>query len=112
MTMSYIYRTYTPNTLFEEHLNIRGSMLKVLLVVIRQTYGFYDPETKKHKEWDWIAIEFFRRKTKLEKRTIGIAIQLLVDAKLILVKNERGVYAHTPMQRKFSKKLYYKALLE
>ena len=110
--MAYQYQTTVPNILFEKHLSIQGSMLKVLLVIIRQTYGYYDPEMGKHKEWDWISIAFFVRKTKLERRTIGIAIQRLIDAKLIQVKNEQGTLVHTPLQRKFSNKLYFKATLK
>lgn len=109
--MAYHYKTSVPNILFEKHLFISGSMLKVLLVIIRQTYGYYDPIKKSYKEWDWISISFFSRKTKLERRTIGIAIQHLVDAKLIKVKNEKGSIVHTPQERKFSNKLYFKATL-
>ena len=110
--MTYYYRTMVPNALFKQHLGIREAMLKVLLVVVHQTYGYYNPKTKKHKEWDWISIAFFESKTKLERRSIGIAIQLLIDANLILVKNEHGRQVHTPLARKHSKKLIFKALLE
>ncbi|GGG19906.1 hypothetical protein GCM10011344_20670 [Dokdonia pacifica] len=110
--MAYQYKTSVPNIVFEKHLDIQGSMLKVLLVIIRQTYGYYDPKTRKHKEWDWIAISVFCKKTKLKRRTIGIAIQRLIDAQLILVKNEHGKFAHTPMDRKFSNKLYFKVTLK
>lgn len=110
--MAYQYKTNVPNRFFEKHLIIQGSMLKVLLVIIRQTYGYYNPVIKSHKEWDWISISFFTRKTKLERRTIGIAIQRLIDAHLIQVKNEQGRFVHTPQERKFSNKLYFKATLE
>ena len=110
--MVYQYKTNVPNIVFEKHLGIQGSMLKVLLVIIRQTYGYYDSNTKSHKSFDWISISFFVRKTKLERRTIGIAIQRLIDAQLILVKNEHGKFVHTPMDRKFSNKLYFKATLK
>ena len=109
--MTYYYRTWTPNQLYDKHLDLKEVELKVLLVIIRQTYGYYDQRTKSHKEWDWISISFFAKKTSTSKKAISLAIQQLIDKQLVKVKNERGVPVHTPQLRKYSKKLYFKATI-
>jgi len=111
--MTYYYRTSTPNQLYDKHLPLLKEVeLKVLLVVIRQTYGYIDKNTGTYKEWDWISISFFAKKTSTSKRAIGLAIQQLIDKKLIRVKNEQGRLVHTSVLRKYSNKLYFKATLE
>ena len=110
--MTYFYRTCTPNQLFDKHLYLKEVELKILLVVIRQTYGYYDKKKGRSKEWDWLSISFFVKKTSKSRKSISLAIQQLINKKLILVKNERGVLVHTPELRRLSKKLYFKATLE
>ncbi len=110
--MAYFYRTCTPNKLFDTHLHLKEVELKVLLVVIRQTYGYYDKKRGRHKEWDWISHTFFCKKTSKSSKAIGLAIQKLINKRLILVKNERGMLVLTPEQRRLSKKLYFKVTLE
>ncbi|MFD2565915.1 hypothetical protein [Pseudotenacibaculum haliotis] len=110
--MAYFYRTCTPNELFDKHLHLKEVELKVLLVVIRQTYGYYDKKRGRHKEWDWLTISFFVKKTSKSRKAIGLAIQLLINKRLIMVKNERGMLVHTPELRRLSKKLYFKTTLE
>jgi len=54
--MAYINRTGVPNQVFDIHLQHLGyAELKILLVIIRQTYGWRDKKTKSHKERDWIS---------------------------------------------------------
>jgi len=46
--MGYIYFTNVPNIIFDTHLKDLGyAELKILLVIIRQTYGWKD----KHTGW-------------------------------------------------------------
>lgn len=110
--MAYFYRTCTPNQLFDKYLHLKEVELKVLLVVIRQTYGYYDKRTGRYKEWDWLSISFFVKKTSKSRKSISLAIQVLINKRLIQVKNERGMRVHTPELRRLSKKLYFKATLE
>lgn len=110
--MPYYYETRVSNILFDNYLpQLSLSELKVLLIIIRQTLGWLDPVTKKPKEWDWISKVFFVKKTGLSKRSIGIAITSLILKKLIVVKNEYGVLAHTPIIRRHASKLFYKSTL-
>jgi len=110
--MTYYYQTRTPNTLFDKYLaRLSESQLKVLLVIIRQTLGWIDKRTGKPKEWDWISISFFAKKTGLSNRAIGYAIHTLILKKLILVKDQYGRLAHTSKIRKRAKKLFYKTTL-
>ena len=89
--MSYIYRTNVPNTVFDTYLKDLGyAEVKVLLVVIRQTYGWKDPRTDSHKQWDWISQQFFVKKTGLSQRAVSTAITTLIEKRLILVKNAKG----------------------
>lgn len=112
MTMPYYYQTRISNILFDRHLpRLSESELKVLLIVIRQTDGWIDKNTKKAKEWDWISISFFVKKTGLSKRAIGKAIHTLVIKGLIKVKNEQGAMADTATVRRRAKRLYFKATL-
>ena len=107
--MSYHYHTRTPNELYDKHLHLKEVELKVLLVIIRQTYGYFDKIKGSHKDWDWISISFFAKKTGKSNKAISLAIQGLIQKRLILVKNERGLLVLTPELRKHSKKLYFKA---
>ena len=80
--MGYIYRTNVPNMVFDVHLKDLGyAELKVLLVVIRQTYGWKDPKTNSYKRWDWISQRFFVKKTGLSQRSVSTAISRLVENK-------------------------------
>ena len=52
--------TPVPNILFDALLpTLTESELKVLLVIIRQTYGWFDFKTKKRKQRDWISYSQF-----------------------------------------------------
>lgn len=110
--MSYYYETRISNILFDRLLpELTESELKVLLVIIRQTLGWIDKRTNKPKEWDWISILFFAKKTGLSKRAIGYAIHSLFLKRLIRIKNEHGKLTPTAKMRKNSKKLFYQATL-
>lgn len=110
--MPYYYQTRIPNNLFDELLpHFSESELKVLLIIIRQTLGWIDKRTGKPKEWDWISISFFVKKTGLSKRAIGFAIHSLFLRKFILIKNEYGRLTPTAKERRRANKLFYKATL-
>lgn len=111
--MSYIYRTNVPNIVFDVYLKQLGyAELKVLLVVVRQTYGWRDLKTKSYKRWDWISQQFFVKKTGLSARSVSTAIAKLVHKKLILVKNQQGKILTLKIERQYESKLYFSCTLE
>lgn len=106
--MSYYPFTNVPNIIFDKHLPHLGyAELKVLLVIIRQTYGWVDPKTKTHKKFDWISGQFFSKKTGISKRAVSDAISKLIEKQLIIVKNENGKIVHNKARRRQASKLYY-----
>jgi DNA-binding transcriptional regulator YhcF (GntR family) len=106
--MAYINRTGVPNAVFDIHLKHLGyAELKVLLVIIRQTYGWVDKRTRTHKEWDWISRRFFAKKTNLSLRSVSEAISSLFSKGLIHIKNENGIYVYTAQERRKAYKLFY-----
>lgn len=111
--MSYIYHTNVPNNFFDEYLkNLGYAELKVLLVVIRQTYGWKDKCTGTYKRWDWISQRFFVRKTGLSGRAVSTAISKLIYKRLILVKNGKDKLLFDNIERQHESKLYFSCTLE
>jgi len=111
--MSYINRTNVPNNLFDTYLKDLGyAELKVLLVIIRQTYGWKDKRTGEYKKWDWIYQQFFVRKTGLSARAVSTAISKLIYKQLILVKNSHGHLLFDKVERQRESKLYFSCTLE
>lgn len=107
--MSYTPRTYVPNVVFDMYLAKLGyAELKVLLVIIRQTFGWVDKKTHTAKQWDWISQQFFVRKTGLSARAISSAITSLVQKDMILIKNETGKLVYSNRERQLSQKLFFK----
>lgn len=79
---------------------LKGSELKVLLVVVRQTLGWIlDPATGMRKEEDWIAYQQFKEKTGLATRSLSVAIDSLVKYKLIEIRDRNGNLLNTPYKR-------------
>lgn len=106
--MSYIYFTNVPNIVFDIHLKELGyAELKVLLVIIRQTYGWRDTCTGTHKRWDWISQQFFVKKTGLSGRAVSTAISKLITKNLIKVKNEQRRLVYGNKERQYASKLYF-----
>lgn len=111
--MSYIYRTNVPNNVFDVHLKDLGyAELKVLLVVIRQTYGWRDTKTNSYKRWDWISQRFFVKKTGLSQRSVSTAISKLIAKQLIVVTNAQGKRVYRAQERQRASKLYFACRLE
>jgi len=106
--MAYINRTGVPNQVFDIHLQHLGyAELKILLVIIRQTYGWRDKKTKSHKERDWISRQFFVKKTGLSKRAVSKAIAQLQEKNLIIITDSKGSSLSSANCRKKRTKLYF-----
>ena len=107
--MAYINRTGVPNAVFDIHLPFLGyAELKVLLVIIRQTYGWRDKKSKSsHKQRDWISRQFFVKKTGLSKRAVSKAIAQLQQKNLIIITAHNQRVLSTADCRKKQTKLYF-----
>jgi DNA-binding transcriptional regulator YhcF (GntR family) len=104
-----LHTTPVPNVVFDHYLKeLKVAELKVLMVIIRQTSGWSDMQTKsKRKEKDWISGSQLALKTGCSKRAINSAIEELVQKNLINVLSESGAFLDTPEKRRGQQKLFY-----
>lgn len=110
--MNYKQSTQVPNRIFDELLPLLSmAELKILLVIIRQTYGWINPETKRRKQRDRISHAQFISKTGLSRRIIITTIQKLLNKHYIKITNQCGELLHLPEQRKGKRRLYYEVAL-
>jgi phage replication O-like protein O len=105
--MRYQKTTQVPNEVFDRYLKeLSFSELKVLLYIIRQTYG-WQLKNGKRKPRDRITHNQFQTKTGLSRRVITDVIQSLILKHLISVTDYQGDKLHTPEQRKGKVGIYY-----
>ena len=102
--------TSVPNVVFDLYLkDLNLAELKVLLVIIRQTLGWKDKQTKsERKECDWISGSQLSLKTGASKRAINTAIRILVEKNLIDVLDTDGKLLDSPDKRKGKPKLFFR----
>ena len=101
--------TPVPNGLFDECLpKLTSTQLKLLLVIIRQTWGWKDEQTGQRKVKDWLSGSQLRKKTGCSSRALTDATSELIKRKLIEVSGERGVQLKTPEERKGKLRLFYR----
>jgi hypothetical protein len=106
--MKYQHYTNVPNIIIDNYLpKLSGSELKVLSVIIRQTFGWIDKQTGKPKKWDWISRQFFAKKTSLSLRTVSQTIATLHSKNYIRIKNQDGKIMSNAVERRRAYKLYY-----
>lgn len=106
--MIYKNITQVPNVLFDIYLPLLSeSELKVIMVVVRQTFGWIDMRTGIRKERDRIAISQFIHKTGLSKRIISIAIQKLCVRGLLETTDYKGTKLMHACDRKGKTYLFY-----
>src|SRR5690242_7678760 len=99
--MNFKQTTQVPNLLFDNYLPVlTGAELKLLLVIIRQTYGWVDKRTGHRKHKDRLCMRQFEAKTGLCKRVITKSIQTLVTRGLINVYDPAGNSLDSPSKRK------------
>jgi hypothetical protein len=105
-----ISTTPVPNAVFDAHLkNLKLAELKVLLVIIRQTFGWEDKRTRsERKELDWISNSQLTQKSGCSPRAINEAIQGLVGKNLIDVLSYDGLTLDTPEKRRGQQKLFFR----
>lgn len=104
----YKKSTQVPNVLLDYHLKaLTEGELKLILVVVRQTYGWVDKRTRRRKTRDRISHSQFMIKTGLCKRVISKALQSLVIKGLLVVYDQSGNLLPSPIQRKGVQRLFY-----
>ena len=105
--MNYQQTTQIPNVIFDVHLTqLSFSELKILLCIIRQTYGWVTKKGKRKKR-DRITHGQFQTKTGLSRRIISQTIQSLIIRQLIRVTDYHGTLLHYPHERKGKVGIYY-----
>ncbi len=105
--MHYQQTTQIPNVIFDVHLNkLTFAELKILLYILRQTYGWITKKGKR-KQRDRITYRQFEQKTGLSRRIISGTIQSLIIKQLIQVTDYTGTLLHYPEQRKGKVSIYY-----
>lgn len=105
--------TQTPNILFDELLRVlSNSEVKVLLVIIRKTYGWIDSKTHKRKVKDRISVSQFMELSGLSRRIISFAIGSLVEKKLICISDNKGNPLNDGQKRKGRSYIYYSSSIE
>lgn len=106
--MIYKQTTQVPNFLFDKHLKeLTEAELKIYLITIRQTLGWFDSATGKRKNRDRITHNQFKQKTGLSNRIISKTIQSLSVKKLIQVTDFEGKELSEPLKRKGKPYLFY-----
>ena len=109
----YQQTTQVPNLIFDTHLpSLTESELKLLLVIIRQTFGWFDKTTAQRKARDRISHGQFIKKTGLSRRVITKALKSLIEKGLVSVTCENGKMLHQATERKGVTKLFYAFLQE
>ena len=106
--MIYQQSTQVPNVVFDKLLTtLTFGEFKVLMVIIRQTYGWVDQRTGKRKNRDRISHGQFMQKTGLSRRMISKTLQSLVSKGLVTVTDRIGNFLHQPEKRKGVSWMYY-----
>jgi hypothetical protein len=83
--------TPLPNLLLDKVMpRLRDTELRLLLIVIRQTTGWLQPDGTR-KQADWLSHFQLKRKTGRSSAAISKAIDALVRAKLVQVRDSFGV---------------------
>lgn len=83
--------TKIPNILLDEIMKeLSNPELRILLTIIRQTDGWINKETGIRKKRDRISYSQFIIKTGLSNKTISVAINSLLQKKLIYVTGYSG----------------------
>jgi len=105
--MKYQQTTQIPNAIFDVYLTqLSFSELKILLYIMRQTYGWITKKGKR-KIRDRITHGQFQTKTGLSRRIISQTIQSLIIKHLIRVTDFHGNALHHPKERKGKVSIYY-----
>ena len=109
--MNYKETIMIPNQLFRFIPQLKSSCIIILLIVLRQTLGWYDPKTKQRKVRDWISYKQFQTKTGISVKTISQSINILISLNLIKATDYYGNELQTPESCKGKVRIFYQCLL-
>lgn len=99
--MYYRNTTQVPNFVLDKWLILLNrSEILLLLIIIRQTIGWYNSYTGKRKEMDRITQRQFVLKTGLTSRMVSKSLNSLLEKKLIAVYDKNHVELKLPSERK------------
>ncbi len=108
--MRYKQTTQVPNEVFDNQLpSLTHSELKLLLFIIRKTYG-WTLKNGKRKQRDRISHSQFIKGTGTSRRSLPKTIQSLIIKQLINVTDYHGRQLHTPELRKGKLGIFYAPL--
>ncbi len=100
--------TPVPNEVFDSYLPLlKPTEVTLLLVVIRQTLGWYDPYTRKRKKRDWISGTQLREKTGYSRKAISTALESLSKHRLVRVFGAKGFELFSAEERRGKTRLWY-----
>ena len=100
--------TPIPNALLDQHLrHLKESELKVLLTIMRKTYGWVDPATGKRKEKDWIAHSQFKEITGLCHKSVSTGVALLIEKDIIIATDTNDYPLGRAEQRRDARRVSY-----
>ena len=99
--------TPVPNEILDHLKTLPDKELRVLLLIIRQTYGWYDFKTKQRKVRDWMTYQYIINRTGLYRTCLSSTIQILINKGLISVTDYFGKELSLSSQRKGHRSLYY-----
>lgn len=106
--MIYQQSTQVPNVVFDKFLTtLTFGEFKVLMVIIRQTYGWIDQRTGKRKTRDRISHYQFMQKTQLSRRMVSKTVNSLLSKGLIGVFDRSGKLLNSGGERTGRTHLYY-----
>ncbi len=104
------YYTSTPNFIFDKlQPKLKPSEFSIVMVIVRQTYGWYDSKRRSHKKRDWISHRLFHEKTGLCHKTISSVIDVLSEKNIIRTSNAQDIELDK-QARKFANKVYYELI--
>lgn len=87
---------------------LNGSEWPLLCVVVRQTLGWYDPQSGGRKRSDWLSHSQLKVRTGRGSDAVCRAVDGLVRKKLIEVRDERGrTLASSDERRRSCSRLFY-----
>ena len=106
--MEYKKATIVPNIIFDVHLpTLSFGEIKVLMAIVRQTYGWVSQFTGKRKERDRISHSQFIKKTGLSRRVVSTSLASLSKKELILITDTKGNDLLASDKRKGRTYLFY-----
>ncbi|MBK8245091.1 MAG: replication protein [Saprospiraceae bacterium] len=98
--MYYRNTTQVPNEVFGRLIpELSGAELKVILIIIRQTFGWRDKYTGLRKEVDRISHSQFIQKTGLSRRAVSSALDILKKKNLINITCHNGNILNSNTER-------------